>query len=148
MNYDKLLKDPRWRLKRRVILKRDNYTCVKCGSKETLCAHHTYYYKKPTNPWEYPDDCLITLCETCHNNWHKHNESIYLDNPDAKIPKPKKKLKRKKKQYKGKFKNKRKHESYTNKTPGICWAEIQAHRENFVQLKDGTWYRKGSVPKK
>jgi len=142
MDYDDLLKDSRWRLKRRVILKRDNYTCTACGSKEKLCVHHTFYYQKPIKPWEYPDNSLITLCETCHNDWHTHNENTYKDN-DNRIKKCKKKriVKRKRKNKKGK-------RTYWAKRPKVCLAEIQAHREDFVMTEDGTWYRKGCVPKK
>lgn len=146
--YDKLLNKPQWKLKRQVIFKRDNYTCTTCGSKELLCVHHTYYYKRPVNPWGYPDDSLVTLCETCHNNWHKTHKNIFIDNLDARKPKSKKKIRQQKKSCKNKPKNKKKHPSYTHKEPNICWAQIQAHRNNYVKTADGTWYPKHCVPKK
>lgn len=35
-----------------------------------LHVHHQYY-AKGKNPWEYPDDCFIVLCENCHQIVHK-----------------------------------------------------------------------------
>lgn len=101
-NYEKLLKDPRWILKRLIILKRDNYRCTTCGSRKRLQVHHTYY-SGGYNPWEYPDEDLITLCEVCHKKYHEEHEVIFMSHPKGspkKIRKPKrirsKKVKRKK----------------------------------------------------
>ena len=66
-DYQSLLKDPRWQRKRLEIMQRDNFTCQHCGNaKETLNVHHKYY-KENYNPWDYEDDCYITLCEKCHS---------------------------------------------------------------------------------
>ena len=60
------LKSKRWSLLRRVVLKRDDYQCLKCGSKETpLHVDHI----KPRSRyahliWE-PDN-LQTLCRACN----------------------------------------------------------------------------------
>jgi 5-methylcytosine-specific restriction endonuclease McrA len=63
--YQKLL-DPRWQKKRLEILSRDDFQCQQCGdSKATLHVHHGYY-ERGLDPWEYDDDTLHTLCETCH----------------------------------------------------------------------------------
>lgn len=50
---------------RKAIFKRDNYTCVKCGSKEKIQTHH----KKPF--CLYPElrtamENGVTLCPNCH----------------------------------------------------------------------------------
>lgn len=64
--YFNKLKDPRWQAKRLFIFERDKFECVSCGSKDkTLTVHHNYY-EQNKNPWEYPDDSLMTLCEDCH----------------------------------------------------------------------------------
>ena len=64
MNYAEKLKDPRWQKKRLKILERDNFTCQKCGaSKIELQVHHKKYND---NPWDTPNDSLITLCKYCH----------------------------------------------------------------------------------
>jgi hypothetical protein len=62
--YSEKLRDPRWQKKRLEIMKRDLFGCVNCGDeKSTLNVHHIAYHE---NPWDTPDNLLITLCETCH----------------------------------------------------------------------------------
>lgn len=68
--------DLRWLEKRKKILKRDNYECQVCKSKENLQVHHRQYLfsrrkQRMHYPWEYPDRLLITLCESCHQKGHK-----------------------------------------------------------------------------
>lgn len=60
------LRDPRWQRRRLEILNRDEFTCQSCFDTEsTLHVHHRYYVKD-SEPWEYPDHFLITLCISCH----------------------------------------------------------------------------------
>jgi len=64
--YAKKLRDPRWQKARLKVLDRDDWECQECYDKtKPLNVHHCYYdgYK---NPWEYPLDSLVTLCEDCH----------------------------------------------------------------------------------
>lgn len=66
MTYSEKLKDPRWQKKRLEIFQRDNFKCSCCSLDKTqLQVHHVEYLPSFT-PWEYPNDMLITLCETCH----------------------------------------------------------------------------------
>lgn len=66
-SYSDKLKDPRWQKKRLYILERDNWRCKNCGDAEsTLVVHHRNYLKN-TEPWDYPDNLLVTLCELCHS---------------------------------------------------------------------------------
>jgi len=64
MTYKEKLKDPRWITKSIEIKERD-ITCQKCGSKLNLEIHH-HRYLRFTDPWDYPDNYLITLCRDCH----------------------------------------------------------------------------------
>lgn len=65
-DYSKKLKDPRWQKKRLEILERDEWTCQRCyDSESTLVVHHRKYLPT-TDPWDYPDHLLVTLCEDCH----------------------------------------------------------------------------------
>ena len=65
-NYSEKLKDPRWQKKRLQILERDDWTCQICHDTEsTLVVHHRMYLPD-TEPWDYPDELLVTLCEDCH----------------------------------------------------------------------------------
>jgi len=66
--YSEKLRDPRWQRKRLEIMSRDNFSCQNCGSTtETLNVHHKAYLPK-TQPWDYADHFLVTLCERCHES--------------------------------------------------------------------------------
>lgn len=67
--YKILLQSSKWKSKRALILKRDGYRCVKCGNPNYLQVHHTYYLLG-NKPWQYPNDCLLTLCNDCHEAEH------------------------------------------------------------------------------
>ena len=64
--YQQKLLDPRWQKKRLDIFERDEWCCQKCfDGTATLHVHHRYY-TRDANPWDYPMEALITLCEACH----------------------------------------------------------------------------------
>lgn len=66
--YQRQLADPKWQKKRLEILQRDSFTCQNPACYSTtkeLHVHHKYYIKG-LKTWEYPDDCLKTLCFECH----------------------------------------------------------------------------------
>jgi 5-methylcytosine-specific restriction endonuclease McrA len=67
-SYKKQLKYVNWKIVRLFILRRDNYTCTKCGAKENLHIHHTKYVGKFA--WDTPPKYLKTLCEDCHKLVH------------------------------------------------------------------------------
>ncbi len=64
--YAEKLKHPKWQKMRLKILERDKWKCKLCGDTETTLHVHHKYYKKDNEPWDYPEDSLITLCEGCH----------------------------------------------------------------------------------
>ena len=72
--YDDLLHTPEWESKRNTILNRDGHKCAYCGKTHNLQVHHKYYSKYPNGrkvePWNYPDEALITLCDNCHKRVH------------------------------------------------------------------------------
>lgn len=71
LQYSKLLKHPKWMAKRKKILKRDKFSCRRCGvSGVELHVHHKYYVLEKL-PWQYPGKALITLCKKCHQLEHK-----------------------------------------------------------------------------
>lgn len=76
MTYSEKLKDPRWQRKRLEILNRDDFTCQHCHDRtKTLHVHHLdYEYGK--EPWDYPDEYLITLCEVCHEEESINRQEI------------------------------------------------------------------------
>jgi len=56
---------------RKLVLKRDNYTCQRCGATDTILHCH-HYEGIEINPIESADaDNCIILCKDCHNNIHK-----------------------------------------------------------------------------
>ena len=66
MKYSEKLRDPRWQKKRLEILERDERKCQSCFDyTSTLAVHHRIYIKGK-EPWDYPNEHLVTLCENCH----------------------------------------------------------------------------------
>lgn len=67
-SYAELLRDPRWQKKRLEIMQRAGFACERCDSTErTLNVHHRYY-ERGLFPWDYPDDSLVCVCDTCHRH--------------------------------------------------------------------------------
>ena len=66
-----------------LILKRDGYKCVKCGSISNLNVHHKDHSGNQKKPNNSPDN-LITLCDTCHISEHKisrwNNDEVRHEN--------------------------------------------------------------------
>lgn len=70
--YKLLLKDRRWQMRRLYIFERDGWDCTNANCltlNDPLCVHHKRYCDGLA-PWEYPDEDLITLCDTCHKAVH------------------------------------------------------------------------------
>ena len=59
-----------WIKKRKEVLKRDNFTCRGCESKNDLQCHHSYYING-RRLWEYPLQSFLTLCRCCHEEFHE-----------------------------------------------------------------------------
>jgi 5-methylcytosine-specific restriction endonuclease McrA len=73
--YNKLLRNPRWFQKRKIILERDQEKCRNCGGTEELHVHHKQYHIISRTglfqlPWEYKNKYLVTLCQSCHSAGH------------------------------------------------------------------------------
>lgn len=63
-NYSEKLRDPRWQKRRLETMERDDWACRSCRDKtKPLHVHHLWYEGEP---WEAPDEALVTLCEDCH----------------------------------------------------------------------------------
>lgn len=79
-SYKEKLSDKRWQLKKSKIFERDKYKCQSpnCKSDDTvqIQVHHLEYLGN-LDPWEYPDDMLVTLCKFCHN---KETGRVELEN--------------------------------------------------------------------
>lgn len=63
---------------RDLVLKRDDYTCLKCGAIEDLQCHHIEGIRY--NPIESADeDLCITVCTTCHKEIHSELGCRFVD---------------------------------------------------------------------
>jgi 5-methylcytosine-specific restriction endonuclease McrA len=74
-DYSQLLLSPQWRIKRELILIRDNYCCRNCGAQNNLNVHHRQYHShtgsgEKFKPREYRNRYLVTLCQICHKAGH------------------------------------------------------------------------------
>jgi len=65
--YDEYLKSDAWKRKRYVVLRRDNWKCVKCGARATQ-VHHKRYAKSGIG--REPIDWLVSVCRGCHQSRH------------------------------------------------------------------------------
>lgn len=61
------LKSEAWKRKRYIVLKRDNWRCVYCGSQATQ-VHHKRYAKY--NIGREPIKWLVSICKACHDRQH------------------------------------------------------------------------------
>lgn len=76
--YYEKLKDPRWQKLRLQVFERDEWTCQDCKTKENMLTVHHKWYGTDMEPWDYPFDALITLCQSCHNEEREAiNWSVY-----------------------------------------------------------------------
>ena len=73
--YDSL-NDPRWSEKRKIILRRDDYTCKVCGNKAEVVHHIRYWNGSDKKAWLSPNECLVSLCEGCHKLFHSHSANF------------------------------------------------------------------------
>ncbi len=81
MSYAEKLSMPVWQKRRLHIFQRDNWQCVRCGRDDIeLQIHHRDYFPG-LEPWQYPDNDLITLCKYCHSQESKRekHESMLLN---------------------------------------------------------------------
>lgn len=62
------LKSDAWKRKRYVVLRRDNWRCVRCGAPATQVHHKRY---APKRIGKEPIKWLESLCKTCHESVHQ-----------------------------------------------------------------------------
>lgn len=59
-------KDVRWQKCRDGVYNRANWTCLECGRKTELLSAHHLYYERNKDPWDYPNEAFLCVCEECH----------------------------------------------------------------------------------
>ena len=67
MVYNNYLKSQEWYILKNLALKYSNYKCSKCGETENLNIHHLNY----NNIGNEEISDLITVCNSCHKEFHK-----------------------------------------------------------------------------
>jgi len=72
MKYSDKLRDPRWQKKRLEVFERDCWACARCGDDSSTLSIHHLHYEPGRNPWDYENDKLITLCQTCHHEDYEY----------------------------------------------------------------------------
>ncbi len=76
--YQKILNRKEWQDRSHFIKTRDNLKCqaYDCTTPNAILQVHHLDYFTNREPWNYPDDMLITLCSTCHK---KENNRYILE---------------------------------------------------------------------
>lgn len=77
MDFKQQYQAPEWKCRRLMVLVRDDFTC-KCGHMPCNQVHHKVYCKNKS-VWQYGDDFLETICETCHKKFHFSSSNRYVD---------------------------------------------------------------------
>lgn len=89
MSYAEDLKHPRWQERRLRVLERAGFRCERCSSDERqLHAHHKAYLRG-NRLWDYPDDMLECLCDSCHDFAHAQKSRIdqqLARHPSSELP--------------------------------------------------------------
>jgi hypothetical protein len=76
-SYSQKLRDPRWQKRRLEVLQTQEWTCVCCSAQEKTFHVHHKHYVQGREPWEYDDDQLAVLCESCHSERHEFDKKIH-----------------------------------------------------------------------
>lgn len=69
--YLEQIQDPRWEKKCFEIFDRDGWCCRLCDDDESPLHIHHVRCVCDKEPWDYPQEQLITLCESCHVAEHE-----------------------------------------------------------------------------
>lgn len=67
MEYSEYLKTPEWAARREQVVERDAYCCRVCNSDKKLEVHHRTYQRRGNEDL----NDLTTLCEECHEDFHR-----------------------------------------------------------------------------
>ena len=82
LTYAEKLRDVRWKRRRDELLKQANYTCCQCpqplmtGTMD-LQVHHVVYIPS-LDPWDYPNELLLVVCDRHHRERQAVEQAIYI----------------------------------------------------------------------
>ena len=83
LTYGEKLADVRWKRRRDELLRRSNYTCCECHVPLTkgrmdLQVHHVVYISC-LDPWDYPDELLLVVCDWHHKERQAIEQAIFVE---------------------------------------------------------------------
>ena len=83
LSYADKLRDVRWKRRRDDLLRQANYTCCECGQPlesgtMDLQVHHVVYITA-LDPWDYPDELLVVVCDWHHKERQAVEQAIYAE---------------------------------------------------------------------
>ena len=79
LTYIQQLRHPNWQRRRLEVLNQSGFMCQRCMATEnTLHVHHKQYLKDRL-AWEYEDEELIVICESCHKAEHEHLDELKIE---------------------------------------------------------------------
>lgn len=83
LTYAEKLADVRWKRRRDDLLRRSNYTCAECAAPLVsgtmdLQVHHVCYIAC-LDPWDYPDELLLVVCDYHHRERQAIEQAIYVE---------------------------------------------------------------------
>lgn len=61
-------------------MQRDNWSCRFCKDEKNQLHVHHIEYSLGADPWEYPNEKLITLCEHCHEAYECIKDYPFIKN--------------------------------------------------------------------
>lgn len=70
-DYFEYIRSPYWLKRKAKFYKTNKRQCLACGSYSNIDLHHTEY----GNFGNEPDYALVTLCRTCHDEFHASNRT-------------------------------------------------------------------------
>lgn len=74
-NYKDYMRSDKWKVKRKKVLERDNYTCVSCLEEKATQVHHITY----DNLGDEPLFNLVSVCGKCHCKIHGIDSLAYRE---------------------------------------------------------------------
>ncbi len=82
MTYAEKLRTHEWRQFRLRLINKAGRKCVECGcvheEEEPLQIHHVIYIRR-MEPWDYPDELCLVLCDSCHFNRQVNDEETQVE---------------------------------------------------------------------
>ena len=76
--YSDKLKDPRWQKRRLRVMERDDWKCRDCRNHRSQLHVHHCYYIPGVDPWDQPEEAMLTLCDECHVDRQSREVALHV----------------------------------------------------------------------